>query len=87
MSRFTAFASDHRMTPAQLAIAWVRAKQPALLPLIGARTAAQMSDALGALAFTLGPSQLSELEALVPQEAIEGSRYAAPHMANLDSER
>ncbi len=87
VSRFTAFASDHRMTPAQLAIAWVRAKQPALLPLIGARTAAQMSDALGALSFALSASDLAELEALVPAEAIEGSRYAAPHMAHLDSER
>lgn len=87
VSRFSAFASDHRMTPAQLAIAWVRAKQPALLPLVGARTEAQVKDALGALSHTLSPSDVAELERLVPPEAIEGPRYAAPQMAHLDSEK
>lgn len=87
VSRFGAAAADLGMTPAQLCIAWVRKTQPTWLPLIGARTEAQVKDALGALSFTLSASALAELETLVPREAIHGSRYAAPQMAHLDSER
>ena len=35
-------------TPAQLALAWVRAQHPALVPIVGARSAAQLRDSLGA---------------------------------------
>ena len=38
VSRFQAFAAERRLTAAQLAVAWVLAKQPALVPVIGART-------------------------------------------------
>ncbi|MCA9676742.1 MAG: aldo/keto reductase, partial [Myxococcales bacterium] len=44
------FAADHDLTAAQLAIAWVRAKVPRFVPVIGARTRGQLRDALGALA-------------------------------------
>lgn len=82
-----AFASERDMTPAQLAIAWVRAKQPALLPVVGARTRAQLADALGALDKRLTADDLSALDTLVPEGAFEGTRYAAEQMKHLDSER
>ncbi len=85
--KLAVFAGDHGMTTAQLLIAWVRAKVPAFLPLVGARTVAQLNDALGALRVTLTDTQLAELERLVPPTAIEGTRYAAAQMAHLDSER
>jgi aryl-alcohol dehydrogenase-like predicted oxidoreductase len=81
------------MTPAQLAIAWVRAKSdthPAtapLVPLLGARKPAQIIDAIDALRVTLTPSEVSAIEAAVPATAIAGTRYSAPMMAMLDSER
>jgi aryl-alcohol dehydrogenase-like predicted oxidoreductase len=87
VARFASFAGDHRMTPAQLAIAYVRAKQPGLVPLIGARKVSQLKDALGALERPLDAGAVAELENIVPPEAIAGSRYAAPQMAHLDSER
>ena len=81
------FARARGMTPAQLAIAWSRATQPGFVPVIGARTVAQLEDALGALDHPLSPADVRELEALVPEGAIRGTRYAEQHMANLDSER
>ncbi len=87
VAAFAAFAADHRMTPTQLAIAYSRAKHPAFVTLIGPKTRAQLADSLGALAHRLSPESVTELESLVPAEAIAGSRYAAPQMQHLDSER
>jgi aryl-alcohol dehydrogenase-like predicted oxidoreductase len=81
------FGAERGLTPAQLALAWVRAKQPGLLPLVGARTRAQLDDAFGALEKPLSPADVAALEAIVPVDAIAGSRYGAEQMKHLDSER
>ncbi len=86
VQRFHAFAADHGRTPAQLALAWVLAKQPAFVPLAGARTIAQLDDALGALDHPLSADEVQALEALVPRDALGGTRYHAAQMAHLDSE-
>ena len=81
------FGADRGLTPAQLALAWVRAKEPTLLPVVGARTRAQLDDALGALAKPLSPSDVAAVEARVPPAAVVGTRYAPEQMKHLDSER
>lgn len=84
-------ASDKGVMPAQLAIAWVRAKAAAqnvtIVPTVGARNRAQLADALAGLQVTLTPSDVAALEAAVPATEVAGTRYAAPLMAMLDSER
>lgn len=80
-------ASARGVTPAQLAIAWARAKKPYIIPTVGARTRKQLDDALGALAITLTPADVAELETVVPASAVAGTRYAEPLMKHLDSER
>jgi aryl-alcohol dehydrogenase-like predicted oxidoreductase len=82
-----AFADARGMTAGQLALAWVLAKKPGFVPLIGAKTRAQLKDALGALEKPLSRDDVAALEKLVPADAVAGSRYAAEHMASLDSER
>jgi aryl-alcohol dehydrogenase-like predicted oxidoreductase len=81
------FAKARDMSPAQLAIAYVRAKQPGFLPIIGAKTRAQVDDALLALTHDLSKDDVREIERVVPENAIEGGRYAAEQMKHLDSER
>jgi aryl-alcohol dehydrogenase-like predicted oxidoreductase len=81
------FAKDHGMTAGQLAIAWVLAKQPAFVPVIGAKTKAQVDDAIAAATKRLSPSDVTELERLIPEGAIAGTRYAPEQMKHLDSER
>lgn len=78
------FAQERRMTPGQLAIAWVLARQPAFVPVIGAKTTAQLDDALGALERPLSKDDLAALDAL---GKISGERYGAEQMKSLDSER
>ena len=52
-----------RRTASQVAINWVR-QQPGVIPILGARTVAQIEDNLGALAFTLSEAELSRLNHL-----------------------
>ncbi len=80
-------ARAHGMTRGQLAIAWVRAKQPGFVPVIGARTRVQLAESLGALAHGLDAEAIAELERIVPAGAFAGDRYAAEQMHHLDSER
>jgi aryl-alcohol dehydrogenase-like predicted oxidoreductase len=87
VAKLHAFAKERSMTPVQLLLGWVLAKQPTLLPVVGSRTRAQLTDALGALDKPLSAADVSALETLVPEGAITGARYPEPMMKTLDSER
>jgi len=83
-------AASKGVSPAQLAIAWVRAKGAAqgvtIVPTIGARTRAQVVDALASLDVALEASEVAALEAAVPASQVAGARYPEAGMATLDSE-
>jgi aryl-alcohol dehydrogenase-like predicted oxidoreductase len=81
------FARERWLNSAQLAIAWVLAKRPRFVPVIGARTPEQLSDALVALEHPLSTADLERLEAIIPPDALAGTRYDPAQMAHLDSER
>jgi aryl-alcohol dehydrogenase-like predicted oxidoreductase len=81
------FAAERGLSPGQLAIAWVLARQPAFVPVVGIKTQAQLDDALGAVDQPLSKEDLAALEALVPAGAVAGDRYSAEQMRHLDSER
>jgi aryl-alcohol dehydrogenase-like predicted oxidoreductase len=87
VEKLHAFARERGMTPAQVALAWVLAKQPTLVPVVGARTRAQVDDALVALDKPLSAGDVTALESIVPADAIGGARYPAQAMKDLDSER
>jgi aryl-alcohol dehydrogenase-like predicted oxidoreductase len=81
------FARERSLTAGQLAIAWVLAKQPSLVPVIGIKTTKQLDDALAVVDRPLSEADLAALEALVPLGAFAGDRYVAEQMRALDSER
>jgi aryl-alcohol dehydrogenase-like predicted oxidoreductase len=78
-------ANEKNVTPPQLAIAWVLAKSPNIIPVIGPRTRAQLRDSIGALDVVLTPDDVARIESAVPEAA--GTRYDERQMAMLDSER
>ncbi len=80
-------AAERRVSPAQLAIAWARAKGARIVPLVGARNRRQLEDSLGALAIALTPAELARIEEAVPSSAVAGARYQEHLMQFLDSER
>ena len=83
-------AAQKGVSPAQLAIAWVRAKGAAqnvtIIPTLGARTRKQIVDAVASVDLSLDASETSALEAAVPASRVAGTRYPEALMATLDSE-
>jgi aryl-alcohol dehydrogenase-like predicted oxidoreductase len=71
----------------QLAVAWVLAKGSFIVPVLGARTRAQLAESLGALHVKLSHDELAALEAAVPAGAVAGTRYDLAQMRVLDSEK
>jgi aryl-alcohol dehydrogenase-like predicted oxidoreductase len=59
-----AVAEDVGASPSQVAIAWLlqRPSPPTIVPIVGARTAAQLADSLGALELVLGDGQLAQID-------------------------
>jgi aryl-alcohol dehydrogenase-like predicted oxidoreductase len=80
-------AAGRGVSAPQLAIAWVLAKGEAIVPVVGARTRAQLADSLGALQVTLSADDVRRLEEAVPASAVAGARYNEQGMRTLDSER
>ena len=82
-----ALAAEKHLQPSQLAIAWVLAKKPYIVPVIGARKRTQLAESLGALQVTLSPEEIARLEETVSPDAVAGTRYDARQMQMLDSEK
>jgi aryl-alcohol dehydrogenase-like predicted oxidoreductase len=80
-------ARERGVSAAQLAIAWVAAQGPDIIPLIGTKRRARLAEAVAALDLTLTPAELAAIEAAVPAGDVAGDRYDAHSMAALDSER
>ena len=80
-------AREKNISGSQLAIAWVLAKGSTIVPLIGARTRAQLAESLGAVHVALTPAELRRIEEAIPASAVAGSRYGEDQMRVLDSER
>jgi len=80
-------AAEKQVSVAQIAIAWVAAQGNDIVPVIGARRRDRLTEALGALDFTLSAADLAAIEQAVPKGAAAGTRYAAVQMAHLDSEQ
>jgi aryl-alcohol dehydrogenase-like predicted oxidoreductase len=87
VERLKQIAAKKGITQSQLAVAWVLARNSNVIPVIGARTRQQLSESLAALNVPLTSSDLSEIEAAVPADAVSGTRYDAHQMQVLDSEK
>ena len=72
---------------AQVAIAWVAAQGPDIVPLVGARRRDRLAEALGALDVKLSPDDLATLARVLPPGAAAGERYPAAALAHMDSEK
>jgi aryl-alcohol dehydrogenase-like predicted oxidoreductase len=80
-------ADARGVSAAQLAIAWVAAQGEDIIPLIGTKRRTRLAEALAALDLRLTPAELDAIGAAVPDGQVAGTRYDAPQMGALDSER
>ncbi|MCQ4209873.1 aldo/keto reductase [Streptomyces longispororuber] len=63
---FHRIAAEHGVTPQQIALAWLLARSPAVIPVPGASRPASIADSARAAELTLTTRELEDLEAVVP---------------------
>lgn len=79
-----AIARRKHATPAQVALAWVLAMHPWIVPIPGTTKLHRLEENLGAAAVVLSPDDLREIDAALATIMVEGERYPAPLAALVD---
>ncbi len=69
------FAARKQATHAQLALAWLLAKKPWIVPIPGTRKLHRLEENIAAADMHLAPSELAELEKAVENVQVQGARY------------
>jgi aryl-alcohol dehydrogenase-like predicted oxidoreductase len=62
-------------TPAQIALAWLLAQKPWIVPIPGSRRLERLDENLGALSVELTPDDLREIQSAISEITVEGERY------------
>ncbi len=73
------FAKKKNATPAQIALAWLLAKKPWIVPIPGTTKLDRLDENLGALSVQLTPEDLDAIETASSRIKLEGARYPAFH--------
>ena len=63
-------------TPAQIALAWLLAQKPWIVPIPGSRKLARLDENIGAVAVELTPDDLREIESALSKITVQGDRYS-----------
>jgi len=77
-------AQEAGCTPGQLALAWVLAQGPDIVPIPGTKRRSYLEQNVEAVDIDLGPAQLTELEAIFPRGAASGTRYPEAQMGAVN---
>ena len=73
------FAEQKRATPAQIALAWLLAQRPWIVPIPGTTKLHRLDENLGAADVELTPDDVRAIEAASSAIEIEGARYPEHH--------
>ncbi len=84
LERFEEMARSRNLTPPQLALAWVLAKGPDLVPIPGTKRRRYLEDNAAAAGVALSRADVADLDALFPVGSAAGTRYPAESMKLMD---
>jgi aryl-alcohol dehydrogenase-like predicted oxidoreductase len=68
-------AARKKATPAQIALAWLLAQKPWIVPIPGTRKLERLDENLGAAAIELTPGDLAQIEQAAAKITVQGARY------------
>jgi aryl-alcohol dehydrogenase-like predicted oxidoreductase len=80
----TQIAVSKSVTPAKIALAWLLAQKPWIVPIPGTTKPDRLKENLGAVKVELSPSDLKRIEDAVSQVDIQGARYSDAMMKMVD---
>jgi len=70
-----AIAERKKATPAQIALAWLLAQKPWIVPIPGTTKLARVEENIGAAAIDLTPDDLGEIDSAASKITVQGARY------------
>ncbi|MGN6122815.1 MAG: aldo/keto reductase [Sphingomonas oligoaromativorans] len=73
-------------TPAQIALAWLLAQRPSIVPIPGTTKLHRLEENIGATDVTLTQAELREIDAAASGIEVAGERYAPQHMSMVGRE-
>lgn len=76
-----AFAETKKATPAQIALAWLLAKKPWIVPIPGTTKLSRLEENLGAANLSLTADEVQSLEEASSKVKVEGARYSPFHQS------
>jgi aryl-alcohol dehydrogenase-like predicted oxidoreductase len=79
-----AIAARRGVTPAQLALAWVLAQRPWIVPIPGTTKLHRLEENVGAADVELTPDELREIDAAAAAIPVHGDRYSAGSQKMID---
>jgi aryl-alcohol dehydrogenase-like predicted oxidoreductase len=83
LARLQAFARARGVTTAQLALAWLLQREQLVIPIPGTRHAARARENAGAASLSLAPSEVAEIERIVREGEVRGTRYPEAMLGQL----
>ncbi|MEV5948274.1 aldo/keto reductase [Streptomyces sp. NPDC051993] len=84
VDRLRRIATRLEATPAQLALAWLLAQDPEVVPIPGTKRRRHLDENLAAVGLRLTAEQVTEIERAVPAGSVVGPRYDAARMATVN---
>ena len=84
VARIEALAQEKGCTAAQLALAWLLAQDPHVIPIPGAKRRTHLEENAGAVSVRLTPDDLRSVESAMPRSAVAGPRYAPSAMSTVN---
>jgi aryl-alcohol dehydrogenase-like predicted oxidoreductase len=72
------------VTPAQIALAWLLARKPWIVPIPGTTKLHRLDENIGAAEIALSEADLSAIEAAIAPIDIQGERYSPQQAARID---
>ena len=81
VEHITALARTKDATPGQLALAWLLAQHPAIVPIPGTRRLERIQENAAATEVPLSADDLADLNELANRIGVQGNRYNEHHMA------
>jgi aryl-alcohol dehydrogenase-like predicted oxidoreductase len=75
VERLKRIAEGKHATPAQIALAWLLAQKPFIVPIPGTRKLERLDENLGAATIELTPDDLRKIEDAASKITIQGSRF------------
>jgi aryl-alcohol dehydrogenase-like predicted oxidoreductase len=77
-------AEEKNATPAQIALAWVLAQKPWIVPIPGTRNQDHLSENLGAVDVELSPADVEAMETALSKITVHGGRMNETQMQQVD---